>query len=257
MRLWMRLAAAGSMLLLGVAVSAAETDRKDAGDGQATSRPAVKTERGGRDAESRWPGRGGRGEGHSYRSPSDRLPLLDDGSSRHGEGRGFGSSGFGGEHGSGPMFGASPERIEKAMDFLKEQYPKLYEHLGELKEKDPRAFHRQMGRIMPRMPELMNIIERDPKLGKLIIDEHRLEMEIRDAVVEYRKVKDQGENATLKDRIRELISQQFDVRQEKLKLMIANMERELERKKQFLAEQAAKKDNVIDRDLQRWIEPDR
>lgn len=256
MRLWVCLVMAGSMLAFGGARVAAESDRKSPGGDKATTKPDSNAERGEKDAESHRSGRSGHGSDRPYRPFSDDRSPAGNEASGHREGRGFGGPWGDGEHRGGPMFGASPERTERMMAFLKEQYPQLYERLNELKEKDEHAFHRQLGRMLPRMPELMNIIEGDPTLGKLIIDEHRLEMDIRDALVEYRETKDEGAISQLKGRIRDLISKQFDVRQEKLKLMIANMERELERKKQYLKEQAAKKDKVIDRELQRRLEPD-
>ncbi len=154
------------------------------------------------------------------------------------------------------MFGPSQERIDRVMKFLDEHYPRLHERLTELREQDPRAFHRQLSRLLPRMPDLMSILDRNPELGKLIIDEHRLEMDIRDAIREYHRARNDADRDQLKEQIRDLISRQFDVRQEKLKLMIADMERELERKKQVLAEQAARKDKLIDRDLRQRLDPD-
>jgi hypothetical protein len=251
MRAWVWLIAGGCIVMTATAGALSDPDRKDVTSDKPSTRPASNAERHDQGAGTRRPPRSERGEGRSYRAQPDGVGGLGGEHRSHSDGRRFGGSSSDRDRSGGPMFGHTPERIERAMKFLQEQYPTLYERLNELREQDPRAFHRQLGHIMPRMPELMNIIDTDPQLGKLIIDEHRLEMDIRDAIVTYRQTKDDAE----KDHIRDLISKQFDVRQEKLKLMIANLERELQRKKQYLSEQAGRKDQVVERDLQRRIEP--
>lgn len=257
MRLCVWLAAAGSMLALGAAACLAESAQETPEKDKPTTRPAPKAEPPGpRTAEPRRGPRAGRGEGRRGPNAPDSTETPGEAAPGRAGGAGSGPPSPGSDRPGGPMFGLSPERVERAMKFLKEQYPRQYEHLCELRERDPRAFQRQLNRIMPRIPELMNLLERNPKLARLIIDEHRLEMDIRDAAVDYGRADDEDYRATLKERIRALISKQFDVRQEKLKLMIADLERELERKKQLLSEQATKKEKMVDREMERRLEPD-
>lgn len=253
-RVW--LATGTCIAALACATVMAEPRRPDAGKNEATTRPSGRSEPGEKGTEPRRPARGSRGEGRA-RIPSADIPQDTD-RPRAGPGDLPGPDGGPppGEHPGGPMFGPSQERIDRVMKFLDEHYPRLHERLTELREQDPRAFHRQLSRLLPRMPDLMSILDRNPELGKLIIDEHRLEMDIRDAIREYHRARNDADRDQLKEQIRDLISRQFDVRQEKLKLMIADMERELERKKQVLAEQAARKDKLIDRDLRQRLDPD-
>jgi hypothetical protein len=254
MRTWVWLTLTASFLAMTAAAAPSESERENTSTDNATTRPASNAEQGEKAAPRR-SGRSGRGEGRTYRSSPD---SPDGGGARppgRSEGRGVGPGSFGGEHG-GPMFGASPEQTEKAMTFLKEQYPQRYEQLKALQEKDPRAFHRQMSHILPRMPELMHIIDRNPELGKLIVEEHRMEMDIRDALVQFRGAKGPDEIEQTKDRIRTLIGNQFDIRQKKLQLMIGELERELQRKKQLLADQAGKKNEIIDQEVERRLRPD-
>jgi len=256
MRWYVRLAAGTWIAALACATVTAEPRHTDAGRNEPTTRPAARPEPGEKGTEPRRAIRGNRGEGRA-RSPSPDTPQDTD---RFGPGpRDLPGPDAGpppADHPGGPMFGPSQERIDRVMKFLDEHYPRLHERLAELREKDPRAFHRQLSRLLPRMPDLMNILDRNPELGRLIIDEHRLEMDIRDAIREYHRARNDADRDQLKEQIRDLISRQFDVRQEKLKLMIADMERELQRKKQVLAEQAAMKDKIIDRDLEQRLEPD-
>ncbi|MBN1488846.1 MAG: hypothetical protein JXA69_02925 [Phycisphaerae bacterium] len=161
-----------------------------------------------------------------------------------------------GPYGRGPMYGFGPETLDRGMAFLKEHYPELHDRLQHMKENDSLAFQRQMRRIMPRLPELIELADRDPDLAKLIFREHQLEMDIREVFVQYRDAEDAALAAEFKGRLTELVSEQFDVRQEKLKLMIADLERQLEQKKQALAEREQKKAEIIDLELRRRLNPD-
>jgi len=171
-------------------------------------------------------------------------------------GPGEGPEGPPGDRPGGPMFGPRPEQIEQAMQFLEESYPVLYRKLRALHERDPQAFRAQLHRIMPRLPELMEIRRRNPELGKAMFREHQLEMQIEEAVIEYRRARSDAEKAEIKKQIQALVSEQFDVRQEKLRLMIAQLEQELEQKKKALSERASKKEQFIELDVERRLNPD-
>jgi len=90
----------------------------------------------------------------------------------------------------------------------------------------------------------------------MFIEEHQLEMNIRDEVLKYTKAADESAKSEIKIKITDLIGKQFDIRQNRLKAMIADLERQLEQKKQALGERAARRDQMIDMEVQRRINPD-
>ncbi len=254
MHTWAWLITGGFILALTAAAAGADSNAGH-DDNKPTTRPAARSERGAKNAEPRRPGRRNPGDGDAHRRPpgEDRDDRDLENPPEPPDEPGLGPMPPAGEGRGGPMFGPDPERTRRVMKFLKEHYPRMHERLAELQDRDPRAFHRQMMRMLPRLPELMGILERNPKLGKLMIEEHQLEMDIRDATMEYHRARTEATPAQMKERLRELIGKQFDIRQEKLQLMISEMERELARKKEQLSEQAAKKDEVIKRELERRL----
>jgi hypothetical protein len=158
--------------------------------------------------------------------------------------------------GLGPLGEMGRERVEQTMKFLKQHYPQMHERLQRLRESDPRGFYRQLMRIAPRMPELIDLIETRPELAKMMIEEHQLEMDIRDETLRHARAKTDETRAEAKQRLQELVSRQFDVRQNRLKSIIADLERELDQKKKALEERASKKEQIIDLEVQRRLNPD-
>lgn len=245
----------GGTVAVLATMAAAQPKQGDAEGERSSMRPAARSDRGGKSGDYRRPGRAMRGEERPAQIPPDALEEPDDGPRPPGEEpRGPGFRGHRPDDDRGrPVFGPDPERIDRVMEFLKTEYPRLYDRLSDLRDDDPRAFHRQLNRMLPRLPELMHILDRNPKLGKLMIEEHQLEMDIRETTARYHRA---GDDAT-KQRLREMIGRQFDIRQERLQLMIGEMERELARKKEALAEQAAHKDEIVNRELAKRTAPDR
>jgi hypothetical protein len=148
------------------------------------------------------------------------------------------------------------ERIDKVLEFLKEHYPEMYEKLTALRKEDPRAFRRQLMRLLPRLPEFMMLVERDPEMATLLIEEHKLEMEIREVAHDYRHVESDDERASLKQRLASLVGEQFDIRQTRLKRMIEDLERQLELKKKALAQREERKKQLIEIEVERRLNPD-
>jgi len=98
--------------------------------------------------------------------------------------------------------------------------------------------------------------DRNRDLFEKMIREHQLEMEIRDTIVAYRAARGAAARDELRKHLADLVSEQFDARQERLRLMIAELERELELKKKQLAEHAARKEKIIEAELQHRLRED-
>lgn len=257
MRAWM-------ILFGGLWLAAAERAWAQPVQNEPTSRPAAAA----RDDDNRGPADGDRparpgGERRRLRPAHEPLagPDAEAGRPSDDDARplrprpGEGPMGPGGP-GLGPIGEMGRERVEQTMKFLKQHYPQMHERLQRLRESDPRGFYRQLMRIAPRMPELIDLIETRPELAKMMIEEHQLEMDIRDEMLRHARAKSDDMRAEAKQRLHELVSRQFDVRQNRLKAIIADLERELEQKKKALEERASKKDQIIELEVQRRLNPD-
>lgn len=242
---------AGGWLAIGAAVALADPPAADEADDTLTSPPPA-TQPAPRDTDRRPPRDAGR---------SGRERTSPDGQPRRGwrergdddEARPPRPGPPDGEAPDGPGFAPRLERLEETLRFLKENYPDQYARLAALRKDSPREFYQQMRHILPRIRFLMDTMQRNPALGEVMVREHRLEMDIRDAVETYHKTTDEQKAADLRARVRELVGQQFDARQRRLQLMIEELEKELARKKDMLADQARRRDTCIDEDLERRL----
>ncbi|UCD28133.1 MAG: hypothetical protein JSV03_13710, partial [Planctomycetota bacterium] len=125
------------------------------------------------------------------RKPGERFPG-------HFGKRGMGSRGKEGPMGRGPGHGRERDHggfrdfmtsteVDKLMDFLKQQIPDLYEQLRLARETDPRSFWRMLRRIGEPIYHIYRIYQRDPELAKVMIAEHKVQMEIFALQRDYRE----------------------------------------------------------------------
>jgi len=248
------LVAGGWLLAAGTTADDGEKAGRSTPILAAADRPSPEADTSGLDGPTPFDGRGRRApDGAKVRSDDDRG--LDEEERGGRAGRHFGHGGPD-ERPGGPRFGPGPEKIDDLMAFLKEYYPKMHERLNELRGSDPHGFRRQMFRMFPKIRELREMKDRNRDLFEKMIREHQLEMEIRDTVVAYRAARSTAAREELRKHLADLVSEQFDARQERLRLMIAELERELELKKKQLAEHAARKEKIIEAELQHRLRED-
>jgi len=143
---------------------------------------------------------------------------------------------------SGPELSLSPDMIETAMGVLRDKLPHYYEEMTKLREEDITKFERAMRTLLPVVMEYLEVRDRDQKLADSIIEEFKIEHQLRELSREYKAAEGSTEQqAACEEQIRKLVRQQFELRlvwqEARLKEFAERIERQrqdLERERQNL-----------------------
>ena len=87
----------------------------------------------------------------------------------------------------------SPQQTEQLMQFLEEHFPRRHGMLRRLRERDPEAFQRRIAEMAPRVLELLLRMKENPELGELLLEQQRLEEELRAQMKDYRDSDEENE----------------------------------------------------------------
>ncbi|HUU83008.1 MAG TPA: hypothetical protein VM243_05835 [Phycisphaerae bacterium] len=164
--------------------------------------------------------------------------------------------GAGSEDGAPRFFEPRPEDRERVRRFVEEHFPEMARRLRMLETRNPRLFRRHLRQIMPRIVRLMHEFEKDEELGLLGVEEERLEMEVHEAVRAYQEADTDEERGAGREKVERLISEQFDVRQQRAGRTIENLEGRLQRLKRQVERRADSRDEVIAREIETRLNAD-
>jgi len=146
-----------------------------------------------------------------------------------------------------------PEQTEKVLDFLRQFHPELFAEAQELREQNPPEFMRLIDRMAREMQELAELRRRDPRRFELTRQDRQLERESLELAEQIRDAADPDEAAELRQRLREVLQQAFDVRMELRRLEAEEIRRKLERLEKILDARAAAKDKIVERRLRQLL----
>lgn len=119
----------------------------------------------------------------------------------------------------------------------------MAERLAAIRERDPDQFERVLG---SRMPLLMRIMHSDPRMRELIIEDFKQQMEIDRLLPLLAGATNEEERMELRRQLRAAVHAQFQVRIEKHRRVIADLERRLSEQKRVLDERVENADRLID-----------
>ncbi len=191
--------------------------------------------------------------------PGDDMPPPpgpDGGPGRPGRMRGpggpLGGPGFrGGPEGKPPLPPMTDEEIGKMLAFAQEHFPEMAKRFEDLKKDDPQEFRRAMRRVWPRMMILRETYARDPELGKTLVEERKLEEQIHTKVRSYRQERDPANKDKIGGELKQLLGQQFDIRLQRRRLELADLQKRLAEQTQRVDAWAAKKQENVQRQFDR------
>ncbi len=151
-----------------------------------------------------------------------------------------------------PMFPPTQEEQEALLAFARQHFPEMITRLDALKKDDPQAYKRVSRRMWPRLQIMKEAYERDPQgLGKILIDEKKLEDQIRTKVRAYQQERDSTRKSAVGAELRQLLDQQFDVRLQRRRLELADLQKRLEEQTKRVDSMAAKKQDLVQRQFDR------
>jgi hypothetical protein len=117
-------------------------------------------------------------------------------------------------------------------------------------------FRRRIREIMPRIVRLMHELETDEELGQLGIEEERLEFDIHRAVRLYFAASNEEDRRERREKVEQLIADQFDVRQQRAERSIQNLERRLQRLTRQLQRRSGSREESIKREVEMRLNPE-
>lgn len=160
--------------------------------------------------------------------------------------------------GRGPMslFARLTPREKQEMEaFMREHFPRLFEQAERTRDVNPQRYLRLMTRLTPEMQGLMDLMATDPERGALLIEERRLDAEIRMAARRAQVAGDDEKNAQARLRLNELAGRLFDVRHQRRAMEIRELEARVLELKARHEEAARMRQKSIDRMIEERLEP--
>lgn len=154
-----------------------------------------------------------------------------------------------------PLFARLTPREKQEMEaFLREHFPRLFEQVERTREASPPRYLRMMTRLTPEMQGLMDLMAIDPQRGALLIEERRLDAEIRMVARRARSTTDE-QAAKSKERLAELVTRWFDARHQRRAMEIGELEARVIELKARHEEASRMRQKSIDRMIEERLEP--
>ena len=145
-----------------------------------------------------------------------------------------------------------PERL---LRILRDMNPEVYDRLSAMEQKNPQMASRLRERIIKRMrsdrtiAEMARLLEQDPKAYRLRVEQHALQTRAFRAArrfVEATLAGDADDAAAARAEVRDLLSKQFDLRQQDQGRMIAKAEERLSAARARIDQAAQAREEEVD-----------
>jgi hypothetical protein len=130
--------------------------------------------------------------------------------------------------------------IVLAMEVLREKLPEEYQRMESLKSENPQRFERAIGMMLPVVMEYVELRDQDQKLADTIIEEFKVERQLRSLSQEYKAAAgDAAKQAACEEKIRTLVRQEFDLRAVRQEARLKEFAERLEKQRAHLEEERA------------------
>lgn len=117
--------------------------------------------------------------------------------------------------------------------------------MSRLRERKADRFRQRMRRMLPDIIRMMDVYERDPQMGALMIRERQLDMRVRHAAMKFHRSEDPEEKKPLREQIRKLVGEVFDVQVRRRALEIESLKSRLAELTEQLSAQEEMRDELI------------
>lgn len=144
----------------------------------------------------------------------------------------------------------SDEERQQLREFIAEHFPERFEEIQQL-EANQERLQMHMGRILPEMMRLRELSEHDPQVFEMRIREIRGEFRLRQIARQLRFGEGDPDRKALEKEARQLIEQQFDLRQQRMEAEIMRLEEKIAQLRAGLEDRAASRDVEVDQALER------
>lgn len=153
-----------------------------------------------------------------------------------------------------PFHRLSDEERGRVEAFIREHFPVMAAELDRVKGQNPRLYERRMARIAPEVHRLMEVFQRDPQQGALMIRERRLDMELRLLSMRFRHANNDTDRQRIRARMHEAASELFDVRHERRAGEIRTLESRILELRERHEQAARMRGQIIEREIRERLE---
>jgi len=150
---------------------------------------------------------------------------------------------------SGPAWLTQAEEME-AVEFIQLDSPDKIPHLKLLKHDNSNEYYQILGHSLKEKRQLEYIKIKDPAHFERLKKERELERQSHDLARQCRELKDKQKQTKLQKEMRLLLDQLFELREERKKNEIQNLENELNRMKEINQKRRQNKETIIQRHLE-------
>jgi hypothetical protein len=155
---------------------------------------------------------------------------------------------------SGPDFGPPPmQEIERIMEVLREEHPKVHEGLIQLRRENQAEFMHQLRRARPIVMEILRRRMEQPERTEMMREARRLDMELSRLRRAYQDAGADSERQRLRPEIRKRLEQRFELRLQHLRLEVRDFEERIRRARQQLTEREQNREAIVDEELERFV----
>lgn len=142
----------------------------------------------------------------------------------------------------------------ETLEFLQKHQPGLADRLAQTREKDPEDYRRQMARVYPATRYWKSMQDRDPEVFNLIQRDLQMGRKIRELSDELANAREPERRSELEFQIREQLAKRFDVSQERRRIQIDRLAKQVELLVKQMKIRAANKDSIVESQMQEILQ---
>ncbi len=147
----------------------------------------------------------------------------------------------------------SAEQVGQLMEFARQNFPTLHKRLLAVRDTNPALFRDMVRRVKGPISEIIRLKQHDPEAARKLIEAHRIEIDLTELRGQYQAAKSGSQREQLKSKMRELVAKRCELRLERLKDEVSDLENRLEQAKKEMTKREKDKDQVIDQELKKLL----
>lgn len=164
---------------------------------------------------------------------------------------------WGMRRGDGPL---PREMTDRVMETLEQKLPEVHDRLSKLRDASPEHFDMALRKMVPIIMDYRRLREDNPEAAESIIEEFRIEQQLRDMSRRYKLAKESGDAAAQSQILAEIeqaVGRQFDLRAmrraarlEQFTRRLQLQQQRLETEKQAHADELARRDEIVRKNVE-------
>ena len=150
----------------------------------------------------------------------------------------------------------TPEQESEVIEYIEEVHPEQLEQLLAVKDSRPMAYRRMLSKGYREMRLMKELKQRDPKRYDRVAEERTLDGNSRALARKFRTAEGAGKER-IREEVKKILDQIFDLRQANRVLEIERLEKKLEELKSNNLERLKNKDEILKRRLMALLGEDK